>query len=85
MDSRRRKRDVRRFRRVHIVRGIRLTGKPDVCASLVTYRTVLGALSLLFLFILPRSIEQVIEANTIYDIKCDTVLRLRRIWHQNNF
>lgn len=33
-DGGRRERDVRRFRRVHIVRGIRLADKPDVCAPL---------------------------------------------------
>jgi len=63
-DDGRRERDVRRFRHVHIVRGIRLADKLDVCASLVTYCTVLSTLPFLFLFILPRSIERVTEANT---------------------
>lgn len=44
----RRERDVRRFRRVHIVRGIRLAGEPDVCAPPVTYRSVLRLLLLRF-------------------------------------
>lgn len=67
MDDGRRERDVRRFRHVHIVRGIRLAGKLDVCASLVTYPTVLSTLSSRFSLspILPRFIEQVMEANTM--------------------
>lgn len=47
--DRRRERDVRRFRHVHIVRGTRLAGKLDVCALLVTYRTVLSTLSFFYL------------------------------------
>lgn len=50
-DDGRRERDVRRFRHVHIVRGIRLADKLDVCASLVMYRAVLSTLSSLSLYL----------------------------------
>lgn len=65
----RRERDVRRFRRVHIVRGIRLAGKSDVCAPPVTYRTVLRLFSL---FILPRVMEANITSDYCFRIRIDS-------------